>query len=499
MKEKEKELDTLETEAVNEIDVQAAKALKRDPRLAFHGGPMMTLVPFLIFLVGCIVASFMGYANERVFYIICMFAMVIGLILAKDKLGFFEALVDGMTERLILTAILCYIFAGAFGSMLKASGLVEGLMWLGIKANLTGGFFCAFAFILGAIYGTSVGSGWATITGLTLFMYPAGIALGANPMVLAGAIISAGCFGDNLAPISDTTIISSATMERPIAQVVRSRLPITLIAGSISLILFIVLGGGGSDLDPQVVKEVLSTADPQGLLMLIPAALTVFFAFRGWNLLQALSVGMAAVFIIGLPLDMFNIEDMLCFKEGAFSGAIVDGVSGFTNLILLVILATGVSYIMQAGGALEALLDKLQKLAKTVRSAEIINWCIMSVSAFCLSQCVVSIIVAAPLIRTIGDRFKLNRCRMANFCDSVHCMWGYSLPWTGSTLLFCTMLRQASETYTFLTPVDNAATLMGYTWHPYILGGIFLFSAITGFLRKFEDKSENLPAAEATK
>ena len=493
MNENEKKLDNLQAEAVNEIDVQAAKALKRDPRLEFYGGPMMTLIPFLIFLVGCIVASFMGYANERVFYIICMFAMIVGLILAKDKSGYFDALVDGMTEKLILTAVLCYIFAGAFGSMLKASGLVEGLMWLGIKANLTGGLFCGFAFILGAIYGTSVGSGWATITGLTMFMYPAGIALGANPMVLAGAIISAGCFGDNLAPISDTTIISAATMERPISQVVKSRLPITLIAGSISLVLFVALGGGGSDMDAEVVAEVLATANAKGLLMLIPAALTVFFAFKGWSLLHAISVGMAAVFVIGLPLGLFNIEDMLCFQDGSFSGAIVDGVSGFTNLILLVILATGVSYIMQAGGALEALLGQLQKLAKSIRTAEVINWCIMSVSAFCLSQSVVAIIVGAPLVRSIGDRFKLNRCRMANFCDSVHCMWSYSLPWTGATLLFCSMLRQAAETYTFITPVTNAATLMGYTWHPYILGGIFLFSAITGFLRKFEDNEEANP------
>lgn len=490
----DEKMNGLENTNVNEVDKQAAQALKRDARLDFHGGPMMTLIPFLIFMAGCITASFMGYANERVFYIICMAAMVVGLLFAKNKAGYFDALVDGMTEKLILTAVLCYIFAGAFGSMLKASGLVEGLMWLGVKANLTGGLFCAFAFVLGAIYGTAVGSGWATITGLTLFMYPAGIALGANPMVLAGVIISAGCFGDNLAPISDTTIISSASMERPIAQVVKSRLPMTLIAGGISLALFTIFGGGGSNLDPEVVEAVLATADPKGLVMLIPAALTVFLAFRGWSLIQALSLGMAAIFIIGLPTGMFTLDAMISFHDGAFDGAIVDGVSGFTNLILLVILATGVSYVMQAGGALELLLDKLQGLAKSIRSAEVINWMIMSVSAFCLSQCVVAIIVAAPLIRSIGDRFKLNRCRMANFCDSVHCMWGYSLPWTGATLLFCTMMKQVAETYTFITPITNAASLMPYIWHPYIIGGVFLISAITGFGRKFEDKEEKAAA-----
>jgi Na+/H+ antiporter NhaC len=43
--------------------------------------------------------------------------------------------------------------------------------------------------------------------------YPAGVLLGCDPGVLAGAIVSASIFGDNLAPISDTTIISAGTQE----------------------------------------------------------------------------------------------------------------------------------------------------------------------------------------------------------------------------------------------------------------------------------------------
>ncbi len=472
-----------------EIMETESEALKRDPRLNFYGGTMMAFVPFLVFLIGCVGAALMGYANERVFYIICMFAIVVGLVLAKNKADYFDALVDGMTEKLILTAVMCYIFAGAFGSMLRVSGLVEGLMWLGIKAHLTGGFFCGFAFILGAVYCTAVGSAWATITGLTLFMYPAGIALDADPMVLAGAILSAGAFGDSLAPISDTTIVAATTMERPISDVVRSRLPVTLIAGVICLVLFVVTGGGSGSMDPEIVDDILATADPKGLIMIIPAAVTVFLAFKGYNLIQAISVGVAAVFIIGLPLNMFELDAMLSFKDGVFGGAIVDGVSGFTGLILLIILATGVSYIMQAGGAMERLLDKLQKFATSVRSAEVINWVIMSISASCLGQSIVSIIVGGPLVRTIGDRFKISRLRLANFCSAVHCMWGHSLPWCGSTLLFCTMMKEVSKTYTFIEPINNAVAFMPYTWYAYIIGSIFLIMALTGCF-KMEEKTK---------
>ena len=470
----------------NIVQSDSAKALKRDDRLQFFGGMKISLLPFLIFLIGSITASALGYANARVFWIIAMIALVIGMALSKNKLDFFEAILDGMTEKLTTTAILCWVWAGAFGGMLKASGLVEGLIWLGVEANLTGGLFCGFTFILGAIYGTSVGSGWATITGLALFMYPAGIALGADPMVLAGSIVSAGCFGDNLGPVSDTTIISSATMERSISDVVKSRLPITLIAGGISLVLLCILGGGGEALSADVAAEVIASAHPLGLVMLIPAALVIVLALKGWNLVQAITCGMIAVMVIGLPLNLFTFEEMFTFADGSVDGPFISGITGFLDLILLVILATGLSYIMQAGGSLELLLNKLKKLAKSVRSAEIINWLIVSVAAFALSHSVISIIVAAPLVRSIGDAYKINRCRLANFCDSVHCMWSYTMPWTGATLLLCQMTASAAETYDFVAPITNPIDVMPYCIHCFVLGGVFLLSAITGFGRKFE-------------
>lgn len=464
----------------------SSSALKRDNRLVFYGGIKISLVPFGFFLVTSIAAAAVGYANEQVFWILVMIALMIGMLLAKNKGDYFEAILDGMTEKLTITAILCWIWAGAFGGMLKASGLVEGLMWLGIKANLTGGLFCCFAFILGAVYGTAVGSGWATITGLSLFMYPAGIALGANPMVLAGAIVSAGCFGDNLGPVSDTTIISAATMERSISEVVKSRLPMTLIAGGISLVFFALFGGGGETISPEAAQAILETADPAGLVMLIPAVLVVVLAIKGWNLLMAITCGMIAVLVIGLPMGLFQFETMFTFENGSASGAFVGGISGFSGLILLVILATGVSYVMQAGGALDVLLEKLKGFAKSVRSAEIINWLLMSASAFALSHSVIAIIVSAPLIRSIGDAYNINRCRLANFCDSVHCMWAYTMPWTGATLLLCRMTATASETYSFAPAITNPVSVIPYCVHCFVLAGVFLFSAITGIGRTYE-------------
>ncbi len=136
-------------------------------------------------------------------------------------------------------------------------------MWVGWKLNLTGASFTLAIFVSSALFATAVGTGLGTIVGFTAVMYPAGIILGAGPAVLMGAIFSGAAFGDNLAPVSDTTIVSAATQETDLGGVVRSRLKYVLIAAAISALLFLTFGGGGSVLSPAEAEHLLAaTADP---------------------------------------------------------------------------------------------------------------------------------------------------------------------------------------------------------------------------------------------
>ena len=79
--------------------------------------------------------------------------------------------------------------------------------------------------------------------------YAAGLTIGAPPALLAGAILSAAILGDNLAPISDTTIISSSSQRfrsrdavADIGGVVRHRARYALLAAAISAVLYLVVG-----------------------------------------------------------------------------------------------------------------------------------------------------------------------------------------------------------------------------------------------------------------
>ena len=114
---------------------------------------------------------------------------------------------------------------------------------------MRGGSFVAFTFFAACVVSTATGSSIGTMFIAFPIFYPAGILMGANEMMLAGSIVSGAIFGDNLAPVSDTTIASASTQQfkdgKPadIGGVVTSRIRYSLVAGVITLAIFAAFGG----------------------------------------------------------------------------------------------------------------------------------------------------------------------------------------------------------------------------------------------------------------
>ena len=120
-------------------------------------------------------------------------------------------------------------------------------------------------------------------------LYPAGVALGGSPAPLAGAIISGGAFGDNLAPISDTTICSATSQDVDVPGVVKSRLKYALVAGALTIVAIVIYGyvAGGHAEGPVSAYEY----DPMTLTMLIPVVLTIIIAIKSGDIIIATTIG----------------------------------------------------------------------------------------------------------------------------------------------------------------------------------------------------------------
>ena len=114
-------------------------------------------------------------------------------------------------------------------------------------------------------------------------------------MFLAGAIVSGAIFKDNLAPISDTTIASASTQQfrngRPadVGGCVRSRLKYSLVAGSITLLFFLIFGGTGAGVESIQIEQ---AANPKSLFMLLPVIVMLIIATKTRNIFLGLFIGL---------------------------------------------------------------------------------------------------------------------------------------------------------------------------------------------------------------
>ena len=461
-----------------------------EPTLKFYGGRIGAAVPLLFFVIWAISISVAGTPSEHGLILGMVGGLTLGMMLCRSSWAeYANSVFTGMANPIATVTIVAWFWAGMFAQVLRVGGLVDGLVWLGGQSSATGGYFVGATFVLAAIFGTAVGTGYGTTVAFCTLMYPAGLSLGADPVWLFAAILSGAAFGDNLAPVSDTTVVSATTQETDIPGVVRSRIKYAFIAAIPALLLFTLFGGSGVDVDTTRAAELLAeTASPEGLALLAPFALVIFLALRGDHILVSLTWGIITAVLLELVLGLAPPEAILFFDPSTdtVGGALVDGIAGYLGLSILILLIVAGGHLMQLGGALDALIDGLKKFARdSVARAEVAIWSIVfSLNAFITINTAAEI-AAGPVVSKLGKRFKLHPYRRANMLDAVTSAIGYIFPWGGGVLIGYQTIRTLETQYDFIHVVAPTE-VWPFVLHGWFLAAVMLIAALTGFGRTYE-------------
>jgi Na+/H+ antiporter NhaC len=460
------------------------------PTLQFRGGKVASALPLVFFVVWAIAICVAGAPDENGLILGATLGITVGMFLCKDRWWTYaEEIMAGMANKIATVTIMAWFWAGMFAQVLRAGGLVDGLVWLGGASNATGGVFVGATFILAATFASAVGTGYGTTVAFTTLMYPAGLIMGADAVWLFAAILSGAAFGDNLAPVSDTTVVSATTQETDIPGVVRSRFKYAIIAAVPALVIFTIMGGGGAAVDPAQAERILAeTANPRGLVLLVPFALVIFLALRGNHILVTLTWGIVSAIALGFAFKLFQIADVIVLdtEQKLVGGALVQGITGYLSMAILVLLIVAGGHIMRLGGAMDAVVEGLARMAgKSVARAETAMWSIIfALNAFITINTAAEI-TAAPVISQLGKRFKLHPYRRANFLDAVSSALGYIFPWGGGVLIGYQTIRVLQGQYDFVTPV-SPTQVWPFVLHGWFLALVMLIAAISGFGRRYE-------------
>lgn len=455
-------------------------------KLSMYGGIWGGMVPLLILVVGLVWLSVAERGGTKPFWACGWLALAGGLFFAKNKTEYCKAAMRGIGNETGIVIVTAWLFAGVFGKIMAAGGLVNGLLWIGMSTGAQEGIFTMLVFVIAMLFSLGTGTSTGTCLSLTPVLYPAGVYLGCDPVFLGTAILSGAAFGDNLAPISDTTIVSAYTQGAEMRDVVRSRFPLAISAAAIAAVVFLVFGGGG---EVNILPDLKAQLNPSGALLLLAMLVVVVSALLGRHIIESLIYGNIAAMLISVAIGTLHFTDFFGIPEaGKSTGLIQNGIDGVVGAIIFAILILAVTQILVECGILEKILEFANRsIVATVSQAELFIIGITVFASIPISANAPALLLVGPsLVRPMGEKFNLAAARRANLMDCAVCTIFFMLPWHIAVAAWYGALVSAAETWGFEAPAISSALLNPYSW---ALLAVILFSAVTGWNRKFENQT----------
>lgn len=399
--------------------------------LRFRGGDAGALAPFVVFLAGVAALGLSGAPDERGLWPILMLALGIGLLLARQRERYAETVIEGMARPIVLLMVLAWLLAGVFGALLTASGLVDALTGLARTLGVGGSGWVAASFLVACVFSSATGTSLGTLILCFPLLYPSGPALGADPLWLAGAILGGATFGDNISPVSDTTIASASTQGVDLGGTVRSRLRYALPAAAVSLLVYLMLPGvPGAGSPPEALPM-------GGLVMLLAPAVVFTLLLRRHHLVEGLFAGIAVALLLGLGTGQLGPTEIFRVEAGSFGarGLLVDGMERGLGISVFTLLMTGLVAAMEASGLVQRAVDAAGRRVSDERGAEFGIVVAASAAVMLTAHSVVAILTTGRFARRTGRSFGVGGYRRANLLDLTVCTWPFLLPWFIPTIL----------------------------------------------------------------
>jgi len=456
--------------------------------LRFRGGALDTLAPFALFLAGVAWLGLSGAPDERGFWPVLTAALALAMLLARDRSKWAETIVGGMSQPIVLLMILAWLLAGVLASLINSSGFVDALVWGARTLGLHGGGFAVASFLICCLVSTATGTSLGTMILCAPLLYPAAAGLATDPVVLMGAVIGGATFGDNISPVSDTTIASASTQGADIGGVVRTRLKYAIPAAVLAMVAYASVGGVGSTVSGGPAE----TGDLRALAMALAPAAVIALLMARRPLLEGLLSGILVAAATGLALGLIRIDQIIYVDVEKYSarGLIIDGMERGIGISIFTILLSGLVAGIEASGILNRIVEVSSRRINSKRGVEMWMFSTVSAAVLLTTHSVVALLSVGGYARRIGEKFGLDKYRRANLLDLTVCTYPFIVPYCIPTVLASsTTISGAEAGLPHLAPLQIG--LMNF--HSWALLLVTLLAIATGYGRSTPGSTDRVP------
>ena len=453
------------------------------PLVQFYGGMAGALAPFVLFVGGVVSLGLAGAPDERGFWPVLVAALSLGLLLARNRTAYCDAVITGMSRDIVMIMVMSWLLASVLGVLLSTTGFIEALTWAAARIGLGPVGFVAATFVACVGVSTATGTSFGTILIAGPLLYPAGVLLGADPATTIGAVLGGAVFGDSISPISDTTIASAFSQGADIAGTVRSRVKYVVPAAALSLCVYVASGAANT---ASTAAASTIGARPEGLVMLAVPTVVIALLLAGRHLLHGLLVGLMVGVLVGLAAGVLPLERVLSLDRENFVARsfIIDGIMRGLGISVFTIFLLGLVSALEASGIVERVVQLTGRRIATPRAAE--GWIVgvTTLVALLTTHSVVAILTVGEFSARTGARFGIHAYRRANLLDVTVCTFPFLLPYFIPVILAASVTGGAAD-----RGVPSVSPLITglHNFQSWALLLVLLTAVATGFGRRFAD------------
>ena len=428
------------------------------------GLAFLPLIVFLALYIGTgVILSIMGAestfgAFPRHVALLVGFAvamlMTTGDTIQEKTDKFCEHMGNSGVMQVILIYLLASGFQGAAATMGGKESVVNlALHFIPVKLLIPG------VFLMCCLISTAIGTSMGTIAAMGPVALSVAQGAGLSTAITAAAVIGGSYFGDNLSMISDTTISAAKGCGSEMRDKFKMNFWIALPAAVVAMVLYTMIGGGGSG---------AVEAGSSNILKVLPYLLVLITALAGMNVTSVLLLGILITGVIGFATGSCGFLEWIQGIGG--------GMADMFSISIAAALISGTVGLAREYGGIEWFVTKIRAKIRNRRSAEYGIGLLSGVLSAALVNNTLAIIVSCPIANELGEEYHIAPKRLASLVDIFACGFMMLIPHDGGIM----MLTALSG--------DSPFTVLKYSFYPVALLIATVVTIQLGLLRTSEEK-----------